>query len=70
MDTPTGPMRTSVFFPKAVNTGARFPAIAVYSEIYQVTGPVSCLMAKHPKVAVPGKGRGSSRNVFAECKKG
>jgi len=40
VDTPTGPMRTVVFSPQAVNNGARFPSIAVYSEIYQVTGPV------------------------------
>jgi carboxymethylenebutenolidase len=39
--TPTGPMRTHRFFPVAASPGARFPAVVLFSEIYQVTGPIA-----------------------------
>ncbi len=45
--TPTGPMRTYVFRPVAEG---RYPAILLYSEIFQVTGPVrrtAALLAGH-----------------------
>ena len=41
--TPTGPMRVHRFVPKGV--GSR-PAIILYSEIYQVTGPIRRLAAR------------------------
>jgi carboxymethylenebutenolidase len=41
--TPTGPMRVHRFVPKVA--GAR-PAVILYSEIYQVTGPIRRLAAK------------------------
>jgi carboxymethylenebutenolidase len=37
LDTPTGPMRTHVFRPAGAG---RYPGIALFSEIYQVTGPI------------------------------
>ena len=37
LDTPTGPMRTHVFRPVAEG---RYPGILLYSEIFQVTGPI------------------------------
>lgn len=52
--TPTGPMRTSVFRPAAPG---RYPGIVLYSEIFQVTGPVrrtAAMLAGHGfLVAVP-----------------
>ena len=52
--TPTGPMRTHVFRPVAEG---RYPGILLYSEIFQVTGPVrrtAALLAGHGfVVAVP-----------------
>ncbi len=41
--TPTGPMRVHRFYPK--DSGLR-PAIILYSEIYQVTGPIRRLAAR------------------------
>jgi len=41
--TPTGPMRVHRFFPK--DTAPR-PAVILYSEIYQVTGPIRRLAAQ------------------------
>src|SRR5271163_5238668 len=35
--TPTGPMRLNVFQPAAPG---RYPGLVLYSEIYQITGPV------------------------------
>ena len=40
LSTPTGPMRTSIFKPAVCLQGATFPGLLVYSEIYQVTGPI------------------------------
>jgi carboxymethylenebutenolidase len=40
LTTPTGPMRSSLFKPAVCAQGAQFPGIVVYSEIYQVTGPI------------------------------
>src|ERR1700742_3774917 len=37
LDTPTGPMRTFVFRPVA---SGRYPGILLFSEIFQVTGPI------------------------------
>ena len=37
LDTPTGPMRTHVFRPAAAG---KYPALLLYSEIFQVTGPI------------------------------
>src|SRR5882672_10694915 len=37
LTTPTGPMRTYVFRPTAPG---RYPGILLYSEIFQVTGPI------------------------------
>ena len=37
LDTPTGPMRTHVFQPA---TAGRYPGVVLFSEIYQVTGPI------------------------------
>src|SRR5258708_2696581 len=52
--TPTGPMRTYVFRPMAEG---RYPGILMYSEIFQVTGPIrrtAALLAGHGFiVAVP-----------------
>ena len=54
LTTPTGPMRTFVFRPQAEG---RYPGILLYSEIFQVTGPVrrtAALLAGHGYVvAVP-----------------
>ena len=36
--TPTGPMRLHLFRPAAAG---RYPGILLYSEIYQITGPIS-----------------------------
>jgi carboxymethylenebutenolidase len=38
--TPTGPMRTHRFMPAANAGAAKFPALVLFSEIYQVTGPI------------------------------
>jgi carboxymethylenebutenolidase len=40
--TPTGPMRLHVFQPAAPG---RYPGLVLYSEIYQITGPVSRMAA-------------------------
>ena len=37
IDTPTGPMRSYVFRPSA---GGPYPGVLLYSEIFQVTGPI------------------------------
>lgn len=54
LDTPSGPMRTYVFRPVA---GGRYPGIVLFSEIFQVTGPIrrtAALLAGHGYVvAVP-----------------
>lgn len=54
VDTPTGPMRTCVFRPAAEG---RYPGIVLFSEIFQVTGPIrrtAALLAGHGYlVAVP-----------------
>ena len=52
--TPTGPMRTYFFRPVA---GGRYPGLILYSEIFQVTGPIrrmAAILASHGfMVAVP-----------------
>jgi carboxymethylenebutenolidase len=54
LPTPTGPMRTHLFRPTAPG---RYPGILLYSEIFQVTGPIrrtAALLAGHGFiVAVP-----------------
>jgi len=54
LPTPTGPMRTHVFRPTAPG---RYPGILLYSEIFQVTGPIrrtAAMIAGHGfVVAVP-----------------
>lgn len=54
LSTPTGPMRTHLFRPKA---NGRYPGILFYSEIFQVTAPIrrtAAFMAGHGYVvAVP-----------------
>src|ERR1700688_4262559 len=54
LPTPTGPMRTHVFRPAAPG---RHPGILLFSEIFQVTGPIrrtAALLAGHGfVVAVP-----------------
>ena len=54
LPTPTGPMRTYVFRPVA---GGRYPGLVLYSEIFQVTGPIrrmAAMLASHGfVVAVP-----------------
>src|ERR1700710_54981 len=54
LPTPSGPMRTYVFRPKA---DGRYPGILFYSEIFQLTGPIrrmSAFLAGHGfVVAVP-----------------
>jgi carboxymethylenebutenolidase len=54
LSTPTGPMRTHIFRPVA---GGKYPGILLYSEIFQVTGPIrrtAALLAGHGfVVAVP-----------------
>src|SRR5262252_6332389 len=40
--TPTGPMRNYIFRP--VSTG-RFPGVVLYSEIFQITGPIRRIAA-------------------------
>lgn len=54
LTTPTGPMRTFVFRPAAPG---KYPAILLYSEIFQVTGPIrrtAAMLAGHGFiVAVP-----------------
>lgn len=54
LPTPTGPMRTHVFRPAAEG---KYPGILLYSEIFQVTGPIrrtAALLAGHGfVVAVP-----------------
>ncbi len=54
LSTPTGPMRTHVFRPAAAG---KYPGIIMYSEIFQVTGPIrrtAAVLAGHGFiVAVP-----------------
>lgn len=54
LPTPTGPMRTYLFRPVA---GRRYPGLVLYSEIFQVTGPIrrmAAILASHGfVVAVP-----------------
>jgi carboxymethylenebutenolidase len=54
IDTPTGPMQTYIFHPVAEG---RYPGILLYSEIFQVTGPIrrtAAFLASHGfVVAVP-----------------
>ena len=54
LPTPTGPMRTYVFRPAA---GGKYPGVVLYSEIFQVTGPIrrtAAMIAGHGYiVAVP-----------------
>jgi carboxymethylenebutenolidase len=54
LDTPTGPMRTHIVRPAAPG---RYPGIVLYSEIFQVTGPIhrtAVLLAGHGYVvAIP-----------------
>lgn len=54
LTTPAGPMRTYVFRP---SSGGRYPGIVLFSEIFQVTGPIrrtAALLAGHGfLVAVP-----------------
>lgn len=54
LPTPTGPMRTHVIRPAAAG---RFPRLVLWSEIFQVTGPIrrtAALLAGHGfVVAVP-----------------
>src|SRR5229473_3997555 len=54
LTTPTGPMRTYIFRPAAAG---RYPGVLLYSEIFQVTGPIrrtAALLAGHGyMVAVP-----------------
>lgn len=54
VETPTGPMRTYLFHPAAEG---RYPGVLLYSEIFQVTGPIrrtAALLAGHGYlVAVP-----------------
>lgn len=50
--TPTGPMRTYVVRPVA---GGRYPGLVLYSEIFQVTGPIrrmAAMLAGHGYVVV------------------
>jgi carboxymethylenebutenolidase len=52
--TPTGPMRTHMFRPAAEG---KYPAVVLFSEIFQVTGPIrrfAAFIAGHGHiVAVP-----------------
>jgi carboxymethylenebutenolidase len=54
VSTPTGPMRTYIFRPTAAG---RYPGVLLYSEIFQVTGPIrrtAALLSSHGfVVAVP-----------------
>ena len=54
IQTPTGPMRTYIFRPVAEG---RYPGLVLYSEIFQVTGPIrrtAAMLASHGfVVAVP-----------------
>jgi carboxymethylenebutenolidase len=54
IQTPTGPMRTEVLRP---TTGGKYPGIVLFSEIFQITGPIrrtAALIASHGYiVAVP-----------------
>ncbi len=54
LSTPTGPMRTYVFRPVA---RGRYPGLVLYSEIFQVTGPIrrmAAILASHGfVVAIP-----------------
>src|ERR1700722_19231923 len=54
ISTPTGPMRTCIFRP---TSPGRYPGVLLYSEIFQVTGPIrrtSAMLASHGfVVAVP-----------------
>ena len=52
LSTPTGPMRCHLFRPVAVG---RYPGVVLYSEIYQVTGPIrriAAFLAGHGFVVV------------------
>ena len=45
--TPTGPMRTYLFWPM---TEGRYPGLVLFSEIFQVTGPIrraAAMLASH-----------------------
>jgi carboxymethylenebutenolidase len=51
LDTPTGPMRTYLFRPAAPG---RYPGVLLFSEIFQVTGPIrrtAAMLAGHGFVA-------------------
>jgi carboxymethylenebutenolidase len=54
LTTPSGPMRTLIFRPSA---GGRYPGLVLFSEIFQITGPIrrtAALLAGHGFiVAVP-----------------
>ena len=54
IETPTGPMRTQVFRPASEG---HYPGVILYSEIFQVTGPIrrtTAIIAGHGYVvAVP-----------------
>jgi carboxymethylenebutenolidase len=54
IETPTGPMRTYIFRPVA---DGKYPGILLFSEIFQVTGPIrraAAMLAGHGfVVAVP-----------------
>ncbi len=54
LPTPTGPMRTYLVRP---NVEGRYPGVVLYSEIFQVTGPIrrtATMLASHGLVvAVP-----------------
>ena len=50
--TRTGPMRTHIFHPAA---GGKYPGIVLYSEIFQITGPIrrtAAMLAGHGYVVV------------------
>jgi len=50
--TPTGPMRSSVFRPAA---GGRYPGLVLFSEIFQITGPIrrtAAVLASHGYIVV------------------
>ena len=41
LETAYGPMRTHLFRPQATKAAQRFPAVMLFSEIYQMTGPIA-----------------------------
>jgi carboxymethylenebutenolidase len=57
LSTPYGPMRTYVFRPTGPQAARRFPGVVLFSEIFQVTGPIrrtAAMLAGHGfVVAVP-----------------